>query len=650
MFKMKLSLLFIFLVSLLPLRAQEDSILIIIGNSEVTLGEFEWMYGKSISENSGQKQSKEEYLENFIDFKLKINAAMESGLKTQSSFVDELNRYKQQIFNAHLPEQMSIENLIKEAYDRSKIDVSTSHILVRVNEDASPLDTVAAYKKVLMIRNRILSGEDFGKLAREFSDDSNVEENGGYLNFITAFTLEYPVETAAHNTKFNEVSLPCRSNLGYHLVIPHTRRPAYGKVKTIHIIARAAVDDSPEIIASAGIKIEQAYKELLNGRDIYKISLDFNDDSTFLSYRQETPLFGVGEMSAEFEKQAFSIQEINGFSAPFRTAVGWNIIQLLEKENIGPLTKEKKEEIKKKVINGRRLQYHQKKYESRIRNKYSFQEYHTSMGKFYSSVNNSLLKGQWSDERLRNDKEVLFSLESEDHSISEFDSFVEKNQNSNHRYRRAKDYLDDLYLQFKYEIFISFERSALIKQQPEIKHLLNEFSDGILLFEIMDREVWSRAVQDTTGLRNYFEENRDSYMWDTRNDAFIITCSKDTKIKKIRKKYKKIQDGSYDTSILNEKFCTNDSIQCITISRVLAEKGIYEKVDAQQGLAGPGPIYSSTNTNGFVIINERRSPEPKSLDEIRGQVVADYQIYLEDLWMKTLRQKYTVHVNKYLLN
>jgi peptidyl-prolyl cis-trans isomerase SurA len=231
----------------------------------------------------------------------------------------------------------------------------------------------------------------------------------------------------------------------------------------------------------------------------------------------------------------------------------------------------------------------------------------------------------------------------------EFVIFIEAKQNRRNL-RDAQSYVDELYEQFTQDVVKKYEESMLPHKYPEYKYIYQEYHDGILLFDIMDQKVWSKAVSDTVGLEAFYEGHKKDYMWNERSDALLVTCSEGVDVTRVRKAYKKILKGKLDEESLNSAYCNNDTILCITLKHLLVEEGEDEMVDAMKGRPGLGPVTEKDGKTAFVILKEVRSPEPKKLMEARGQITSDYQNYLEQEWIKELKQKYPVEVNRSLLS
>lgn len=638
-----ISLLFIGII----LSGQEKNILLTINEDhEVSLDAFKWMYHKNNEESAGQDP--ESYLQTYIDFKLKVTDAMALGLDADPGFIREYNEYKNTLAESYLPHRVSERELLIEAYERANQDVNASHILLTIPQNPSPEDTIKVYKRIMEIRTKILEGNSFEKMARSYSEDPAADVNGGHLNWQTVFSLAYPLETILYTTPINEVSMPVRTAYGYHLVKVHKRRKSPGLVKVSHIYVQSTPEMSEEARQRAEVRIWQVYDSLMMGADFNSLNQSYSEDKRYAQDGGEMPWFGVGQMVPEFEEAAFALMYPGEITRPVQTPYGWHIIRLLERKSIDPYDK-MRPWLEDQVRASHRLEYHKNTYEKQIIDAYGLVEYPEVLGLVCETADSSLLVGEWDGASLQQKNTPLLTIGKRSVSTGEFVSYVVKKQDAGRRARNAAYYVNELYEQFKPLVLHQYQKSQLPVDFPEFKYEIQEYHDGLLLFEIMDQKVWSKAVTDQSGLKSYFESNRERYMWGERTDAYILTCQAGADIENVRKKYKKILSGSLDAAALNEKYCSSDSVACIKLAHVLTEKGVYPRVDAQNGVIGPGPVYENSNSNGFVIIKEVRSPEPKQLDEARGDVVSDYQNYLEETWIEEIRQKYPVVINKEVL-
>jgi len=229
-------------------QAQDSPTIMTIDGQPISKKEFENIYKKNNRDSVVTTAALDEYLELFINFKLKVREAEKLKLDTASQFTTELAGYRKQLSRPYLVDNVKKEELLHEAYERMKTEVEASHILITVDEDASPADTLAAYKKIQSLRSEgMKSDADFGKLARNSSEDPSAKSNDGYLGFFTALQMVYPFENAAFNTPPGDVSGIVRTRFGYHILKVHSKRPARGEIQVAHIMVKSTDQDSPEL-------------------------------------------------------------------------------------------------------------------------------------------------------------------------------------------------------------------------------------------------------------------------------------------------------------------------------------------------------------------------------------------------------------------
>jgi peptidyl-prolyl cis-trans isomerase SurA len=630
------------------LYSQDSPVLLTIGNEEVTLGEFERIYKKNNSETSMNRQTPEEYLDLFINFKLKVMEAEALGMDTTQKFIDELEGYRKQLARPYLTDNETREEMMKEAYERAQYDINASHILIKLPPNPEPEDTLAAYERIMEIRDRIMGGEAFEVVARATSDDASAQRNGGNLNYFTVFSMVYPFENVAYNTPVGEVSMPFRSAYGYHILKVNDRRPARGQVKVSHIFIRTTENMTDEEKVEAYEKAQMVYDSLQHGADFGRMARLYSEEPNSAQNGGEIPYFGTGRMIPEFEDACFAIENQGDIGEPVKSIIGWHIIKLIDKKGIGSY-EEMQPELQEKINRGGRTEVRAEKFMERLKEEYGFSENLSALDPVYAAADSTLLEGTWKAGELALDNEILMTIGTRKVTTGEFAAYLESQHNRVPK-RNLAGYVDELYQKFTLETVMEFEESKLPEKYPEYKYVYEEYHDGILLFDIMDQKVWSKAVTDTAGLEAYHQAHREAYMWPERIEAYQVSCSEGAPVDQIRKAYKKIAKGRWDEHELNDRFCANDTIDCITLTHLLVVDGENERVDQLNRIQGPGPLFEEEDGSGFIIIQGIRPPEPKELDEARGQITSDYQNYLESEWIKTLKEKYPVEVNRELLS
>jgi peptidyl-prolyl cis-trans isomerase SurA len=623
-----------------------EAVLLIVGGDPVTKEEFEAIYRKNnTKETNSSKEALEEYLQLFINFKLKVKAAKDAGKDTVNAFKNELKGYRRQLAQPYLTDKEVNEQLIEEAYNRMKTDVRASHILISLGADALPKDTLAAYKKALSVREKLMKGEDFETLARKYSEDPSAQQNGGDLGYFTSMMMVYPFENAAYNTTKGEVSMPIKTRFGYHIVKVNDIRQAQGQVRVAHIMVKVNEKDNDTTAAKAETKINEIYKRVQEGEDFSLLASQFSDDRTSGKNGGQLPWFGTGKMVPEFEKVAFSLKEENELSKPFKSAYGWHIVKLLEKKGI-PSFDEMKVELKQKVSKDSRSEVSKEAVLDRIKKENNFKEDTKALEQVIAKVDTSFLSGTWDSSVADKLVKPLFSLGNEVTPQDEFAKYLAQNQSKQSKSSSVEALVRKSYEYFKAQKIIAFEDSRLEEKYPEFRLLMQEYRDGILLFEITDENVWSKALKDTAGLEQFYEQNKFNYMWGKRADVVIYKASDEKIAKSARKLVAKRTKKNVSSEDVVSKINKTSQLN------LQAEKGLFSKGDNEivDGINWEkGISENKVNSDGtvyFVEVVEIIEPMPKTIAEARGLITADYQNFLEKEWITELKKKYDVTVNR----
>jgi peptidyl-prolyl cis-trans isomerase SurA len=625
----------------------DNSTLLTVGGDVVTRGEFMTIYKKNNSAPTAISVT--DYLDLFINFKLKVKEAKDLGLDTAKTFSSELRGYRKQLATPYLTDKEVNDKLLTEAYDRSKKDVRAAHILIKCDAEALPKDTLIAYKKALSLRDRVLKGEDFNKLAEQFSDDPSSKENKGDLGYFTVFNMVYPFETAAYSTQKGQVSMPVRTRFGYHLIKVEDMRDAQGTIHTAHIMVKLPKDAKQADIDAAKLKIDEVYTKLKAGEKFDDLAAKYSDDKASAKKGGELPWFGTGRMVPEFETAAFKLNADGDYSEPILTQYGWHIIKRLEKKGVASFD-DVKVEFKSKIGKDSRAEKSKTSLVNKIKAEASFKEDRKMLLDFNKAIDSTIYDGNWKTDKAAALTKVIFNLGNKNYTQADFAKFIATRQT-----KRAKDVsiqslVNTMYDKFVEESALTYEDSQLESKYPAFRDLLNEYRDGMLLFEITDKKVWSKAVEDTLGLKGYYDANKNNYMWGERADVTIFKFANKEVAERFRKYMKKnAKNNPTNDQILKEMNKTSQLDLQI-------EEGIYSKkdnetVDKVSWVAGTMSADIDAEKSIIIVrVNKVLAPSPKSIAEARGLITADYQNYLEKEWIGMLRKKYTVTVDKAVLD
>lgn len=651
---------FLMMVCSLNLFSQTDEVLMNIAGENITKAEFLNVYYKNnIKGEPIDKKTLDEYVELFINFKLKVKEAEALGLDTVGEFVKELAGYRKQLAQTLLTDKDVTEHLIREAYDRMLFDIRASHILIRLDQNASPKDTLEAWNKITKLRQRIMKGEAFDKVAIEGSEDQSARDseasdrrpamkgNGGDLGYFTALDMVYPFETGAYNTKVGDVSMPVRTSFGYHLIKVTDRKPAMGRVQVAHILigtSKTATDDQNN---SKKTLADSVYDMLMNGASFEDMAMKYSDDKGSGAKGGVLPWFGVNRMVPEFIETVGTFKNNNDVSKPIKTMYGYHIIKLIDKkpidsyENLYP-------ELKSRVSRDPRSNLSKDMFIARIKAEYNFSENLNNLKPFYSIVTDTIFSAKWSLETAQGLNDKLFELAGK--TFTQYDFAIYLNvQQSNRAKEDIESYVNSVYNLFVDETCINYEDSRLEIKNADFRNLMKEYRDGILLFELTQQKVWSKAINDTLGLEEFYQTVKQNYMWPVRLNASIYICKDATVAKKARKLAAKQYKKNLSNDFIIEKINLKDS-HALKIESNFYAKGDSEVIDGIEWKKGLSPNKQMGNDVVFVSTHEVLSPEPKNLSDVKGLVTAEYQNHLEKQWIAELRAKYKVTVNAAVLS
>lgn len=465
------------------LAQNNQKVLFTINNEPVYTQEFINVYNKNSNLiETKDKNGLENYLDLYINYKLKVKEAYELQLDTLQKFKNELHEYRGNLIAPYLKDKEVSEHLIKEAYDRLSNEVDVSHILLFLKPESTANDTLKAYNTLIEARNLIVTGEDFNQVALKYSEDPTVQQNGGRIGFFTGLQMVYPFENAAFKTNKDEVSMPFRTKFGYHILKVHNTRKSNGEVEVAHIMVK---NDS----VNGKVKIDSIYNQLVTKNDdFFELAKRISDDKASASEGGRLNKFGTGRMVENFANESFKLKNEGDISKPFQTPFGWHIVKLIKKypiESFDIL----KAKITEQVNNDERSHLVGDSVIKKL-----FKEYNIS-------VNDDALK-QFTIDNWKNSPEKFKSnlLKIEDVNItqSQFISYLKMVNSPN---------IESAFVEFKEKEAINYYKQNIEQTNKEFASVFNEFKEGLLLFDLLEMKVWQKS-KDSLTLSQYFNDNK----------------------------------------------------------------------------------------------------------------------------------------------
>lgn len=615
--------------------AGNDPIVMTINGKDIPKSEFEYIWHKN-SNVSSDTLTVSQYADMFALFKMKVAAAEDAGIDTTKAFLDEWRGYRSQLTPDYLKDEDSERAILAEAYSMVSTYADASHILIQVGQYADPADTLEAYSKIMEVRKLALrKNADFAALAKEYSADGS-KENGGHLGVNIIGRYIYPFAKALMQLREGEVSQPIRSQFGYHLILLHKRFEAPGQYTTAHIFKQAPLQAGEEAREKAHEAIKTIYAGLQAGTDFLKIAAsEVNDDQYPRMHGGMYPAIEPGQMPYEYEKVVYGLKD-GEYSEPFCTDYGWHIVKRFSME---PLKKmeDMEKDLQMMVSRDERAEAGRNGLAERLKEEYGYTFNANSFQAFCQAAKEH---GQADAGLIEKVSSIgdLASFRDNNLTAKDFAEFIQHGDFHIH-------YLPQAWNTFVRERIIAYEDSQLEKKYPEFGHLMQEYHDGLLLFEISNREVWNKATTDKEGLQAFFEANKAKYTWEKpRYKGAVIYCADAKMASKVKKAAKSLP---YDSlSIVLKRTFNTDSTTMVKVERGLfkpGDKPVVDRLAFRQGDWTADESFPTVWLQGKVL------KAPEEVNDVKGIVTTDYQQFLEETWTAGLREQYPVSIDEAVL-
>lgn len=623
-------------------NAQSNSkeVLFTIDGKPYYTDEFIRVYNKNLDLVKDESQKDlDQYLDLFVGYKLKVNKANKLGLQNNTQYQNELKSYRVQLAKNYTTDSKVTKELVDEGYSRLLKEINASHILITVNENADPADTLVAYNKALGIRDRILKGEDFGTVAQEVSQDPSAKENKGNLGYFTSFRMVYAFENGAYKTPVGRISMPVRTRFGYHLIKVNDIRDNRGEVSVAHIMILKTKDGVD--VPAAKNTIEDVYKKLQQAEKFDELAKQFSEDKSSSSKGGILNRFGSGQLSSdEFENQAFGLTKENPISKPFETQFGWHIVKLIDKYPIKSYDNSKVE-LENKISKDDRSRLITNSLNEKLRKKYLIKKDAKLYTAIVKCISNDFYDAKWElPADTKKYSGTLFSVGTKKILGTNFLDYIYSKQKSGITLKPVEKLADKLFENFADDQRNQYNDENLENEFPEFSAVMDEYRDGLLLFDLMDKEIWQRSKTDSTGLKAFYETQKNKHLWKTRVNAEIYSSTKLDILKKALVMIKKNQSSKE----IKDKFNTQEVLNIMTNEGVYEEgaEALPKETKMEVGVS------EITNKGEYYFITKITKVIPsgvKTLEECRGKLVNDYQQYLEQNWVNELKKEFSINVN-----
>jgi peptidyl-prolyl cis-trans isomerase SurA len=629
-----------------PLKAKaNDPILLTVGNKQVTRSEFLRIYSKNNTNQAFDEKSLRDYMELFVNYKLKVLEAESKGLDTVKSFVQEYNGYREQLAKPYMRDTITEQNLMAEAYEHMKYEVHVIQLYLSCDENAKPEDTLKVYNKIIEYRKRALNGESLDSLSTHYSSDSRLQALKGDMGYMTAFqnNTKYAIEKVIYNTKVGSISMPIRTLYGYHIFKILDKRPSKGEVKIAHIMI--SPPDNRNAVDSSKSEIFNIYNRIKNGESFEELAKKYSADFRSGSNGGELEWFSVGMMVPEFERAAFSLKNKGDISEPMRTSFGWHILKKIDERPI-PSYESVKERIRTKISKDERANLPAESIVEKAKIKYGFKQYPENLPAVITVLDSTFYIGTWNPDKAKDLNKTLFIIGDKKYTQHDFAVYL-----SSAKSKKKSSF--NIIVNKTYKTYVFDETQKYYKSQldvlfPDFHYLLMEYHDGILLFNLMEQDVWGKAMKDTTGLLTFYNNHKDLFKWNERVVSSIIKGKDKDKVNQAYALALKDKDNKLSKKDFLNNVCKSDTT-CLNITEGLFEKGENTELDSIGWNLGISPVIEKGDNSFFFIKKGTHEPQPKTFQESKGLYIAEFQAELEQKLIDELRKKYAISVNEQVL-
>lgn len=625
--------------------SNEGPVLLKFDEGNVSLAEFERVYAK----NNGGRDAVaghtpaqyQEYLDLYVNFKRKVFEAEAMGLDTTPAFRQEFESYRKQLAQPYLTAKEVEDSLVREAYDRSQYLVRASHLLLTLSEDAAPTDTQEVYSQIMAYRDSVLTGgTDFGDLAGRYSQDPSARDNRGDLGYFSAFDMVYPFEVAAYETPVGSVSMPVRTQFGYHLVYVQDKLATAGKKRAAHIIVRVGPSYSAKTDEQAQTQIQEIYAKLEAGEDFSTLAQQYSDDPGSAPKGGD---LGTGRLLPVMETLKLQLPG-GAYSDPFQTPYGWHILKVTEVDSLPPF-EEAQASLKQRIQRDARAQISRTALLDRIRQENNYQEYPANLAAFTETVDDTYPRGMWQPDTAQATlyAQPLFSLGTDyTATVQDLVDYYQRTRVRRPRLSPAKA-VAETFRTFAEAEILTYEETRLPAKNPEFRHLLQEYRDGILLFTLMEQKVWKKAVEDTVGLRQFYDSHQEAFHADERIEVQEYRSTTASILEQVASL---LADGRTDAeidSVINQGSALGVRMFVQTYEK--GEEGLPASLFGQP-VGYQSEILAGDSFYRLMVIQEKYPAGIKPFAQAKSEAITRYQDYLEAAWLQELAAKYPVDVNE----
>lgn len=619
-------------------QIKDSDVLFLVNEDPVFANEFVRVYNKNLDLVQDETQKDvDEYLKLFVNYKLKLTEARTLKFDKKPTYLKELKGYKKQLSKNYLTDHKVTDDLVLEAYERISYDINARHILVRIDEHEK--DTIETFNKMLGLRERFLD-EGFDKLRTSMHNGNTVFVED--LGYFSGFKMVYDFENVAYNTPIGEISQPFRSQFGYHVVEVLDKRKSRGEVTIGHIMVSNEQKDS---IVVPETRIKEIYNLIQQGQEFESLAKQFSEDKSSAKNGGKLNAFKSGQLaSVKFENEAFKLQNVGDISEPFQSDYGWHIAKLYKKTPLAPF-EDVKRDLEQRVKRDSRSKLINSSMSNKLREKYNILVDNESLSYFQQFIDDSYFSKSWSVPEILTKEKTFVTIGNKTYTYLDFANYLKLTQKRITGKLSPQNLINTQYKAFIDKVILAYHEENLEFENKDFANILNEYREGLLLFDLMETKIWNAVKNDTIALQKHYEANKNKYVWSERIDAVIITSAN----KEFVINAKKALENKLSIDEIKAQINVNNKQNIIITSRLMSreDNALPENFEFKKGISN---IYEFNKSFHVAKVNDVLPETTKSFEDAQGPVISEYQIIYEDNWLKELANKYKVRINQEVLN
>lgn len=613
------------------------------GNNAVNKEEFIRAYNKNKTTTTDKTKALREYLDLYIKFKLKVKAAQDLSFDTLASLKSDLQNFRAQIEEGYMDDKEQVNALVDEAFVRSQRDIHVAYLFIPMGKPTDPIDTMMNYKAMMDQYKEILAENKSFGLVAALLVKQNIAATSDDIGYITALSIPYEFENIVYNMRVGQISKPYRSKSGYHIFKVLEERKAVGKIKAAQILIALPAEASNAVQENAFKIADSIYKLLKKGADFTELAKNTSNDKMTYMSGGLMPEFGTGKFDPSFEDKVFALQRDGSLTAPIRTDYGYHIVKRLSRT---PIPSNKNDAsfmyaLKQQVEQDDRIATAKAKFLKQVLLKTSYKSNPAIKVNDLSRLTDSF---SISNKKMRigtlDENTILHSfINNNTVKVADWLQFAKDYKGNPGLYKGESN--SDLMNKYVSLTANELYRKNLQNYDVDFKNQLQEFKDGNMLFEIMERNVWTKASADTLGLRNFYEAHKDKYKWKESADAVLFSAGNENVANESAKRIASVQNWhiAMDSNVVQ--------LQTDSGRYELSQIPIAPGINAVAGMVTQPVINTADGTATFVkIVKLYPANQQRTFEEARGLVINDYQGFVEDKWISELKKKYPVKVNE----